>query len=242
MSKMKEILVVCNNICGENAAGLAGSWGLSFLIKTESGEYVLFDTGSRDGGLLHNLKKLAIDIKRVKKIVISHDHWDHTGGIAAILDENPNSVELYFPNVARTAHEEMKALCGRFIPVEGTMRVDDGVFTSGLIGRRIREQGLCIEYGTKLILLLGCAHPGVVKMVRQIHKDFKKDIYAVFGGFHLEYHPKFLIRYFIRQLKMMGVEKISPSHCTGKTAIRLFRDGYKDGFMELGLGDSFSFK
>jgi len=57
-------------------------WG-SFLI----GEKILFDTGERGDWLLENIESLKVDIDKIEVIVISHDHWDHTGGLWVLLEK-----------------------------------------------------------------------------------------------------------------------------------------------------------
>jgi 7,8-dihydropterin-6-yl-methyl-4-(beta-D-ribofuranosyl)aminobenzene 5'-phosphate synthase len=73
-------------VLSENSAGgmgLMAEHGLSLLVE-RNGERVLFDTGQ---GLVlrHNAEKLGVDLSTVEKIVLSHAHYDHTGGLKAVL-------------------------------------------------------------------------------------------------------------------------------------------------------------
>ena len=60
---------------------LRSGWGLSMLI----GNNILFDTGESGAFLLHNMKELNIDLSAIDAVVISHEHWDHTGGLWDVL-------------------------------------------------------------------------------------------------------------------------------------------------------------
>ena len=62
-----------------------GEHGLAFLIETETG-CVLFDTGQSGTVLLHNLELLGVDPATVDALAISHAHYDHTGGLPALLE------------------------------------------------------------------------------------------------------------------------------------------------------------
>jgi len=70
----------------ENTAGrgnLLAEWGLSILVETEKTS-VLLDTGSSIS-TAHNVDPLGIDLNKIDKIVLSHGHYDHTGGLRQLL-------------------------------------------------------------------------------------------------------------------------------------------------------------
>jgi len=79
-----KLTILCEN-CVEKASpfGLLGEYGFSCLVETESGTY-LFDTG---GGLtiINNAERLGIDLRRLDGIILSHGHFDHTGGLKQVL-------------------------------------------------------------------------------------------------------------------------------------------------------------
>ena len=68
--------------------GLRTGWGFSSLIEPEHGLPLLFDAGADGATLLHNMKQLDIDPRRIGAIVVSHAHGDHTGGLSDILEMN----------------------------------------------------------------------------------------------------------------------------------------------------------
>ena len=65
--------------------GFKSAWGFSCLIEAD--EKILFDTGGDGSILQHNMQKFNINPRDIDRIVISHDHWDHTGGLSYLLDE-----------------------------------------------------------------------------------------------------------------------------------------------------------
>jgi 7,8-dihydropterin-6-yl-methyl-4-(beta-D-ribofuranosyl)aminobenzene 5'-phosphate synthase len=88
--------VVDDAVCDHSS--FWGEHGLAFLIETESGR-VLFDTGQSGTVLLHNLKLLGIEPKTINALAISHAHYDHTGGLPALMglieDLRPTGIPLY---------------------------------------------------------------------------------------------------------------------------------------------------
>ncbi len=61
-----------------------GEHGLSFLIESSEGK-VLFDTGQSGEALAHNLAVLNLSLQDVNDVVLSHGHYDHTGGLPYLL-------------------------------------------------------------------------------------------------------------------------------------------------------------
>lgn len=88
-----KLTILCEN-CVEKASpyGLLGEYGFSCLVETAVGRY-LFDTG---GGLtiINNAERLGIDLSRLDGIILSHGHFDHTGGLKQVL-EKTGSVAVY---------------------------------------------------------------------------------------------------------------------------------------------------
>jgi 7,8-dihydropterin-6-yl-methyl-4-(beta-D-ribofuranosyl)aminobenzene 5'-phosphate synthase len=80
---MKVTCVVDNAVCDRSA--FWGEHGSAFLIETESGR-ILFDTGQSGTVLLHNLELLGIELRTIHALALSHSHYDHTGGLQALLD------------------------------------------------------------------------------------------------------------------------------------------------------------
>ena len=82
----------------ENTSGkphIIGEWGFCALVETQEAT-VLLDSGAGHG-VIHNAEHLGVDLSRVDKIVLSHAHYDHTGGIMAVLKKIDKEVEVIAP-------------------------------------------------------------------------------------------------------------------------------------------------
>jgi len=179
VSKMKLTIVYDN----EAKSGLKADWGFSCLI--ENGKKVLFDTGADAGILLYNMERLGINPKTTDIVVLSHSHWDHTGGLDGFLKANENKAEVHLPK-----------------GFPGPTEICAGICSTGALGILIKEQSLVVKTKEGNILVTGCAHPGLDNIIEKA-KQFGK-IYGVVGGFHG----------FSKLEKLRGIELIAPCHCT----------------------------
>jgi 7,8-dihydropterin-6-yl-methyl-4-(beta-D-ribofuranosyl)aminobenzene 5'-phosphate synthase len=89
---IQKITVLCENTV-LSTAPLIGEHGLSFLIE-DGDDVTLFDTG-QGLGIINNMKKMRKDIKSIKRIILSHGHYDHTGGLMPVLREYGGSIPVY---------------------------------------------------------------------------------------------------------------------------------------------------
>jgi 7,8-dihydropterin-6-yl-methyl-4-(beta-D-ribofuranosyl)aminobenzene 5'-phosphate synthase len=88
-----EITCLVDNAAGRGST-LWGEHGLAFLIETEAGR-VLLDTGQSGTVLLHNMGMLGLDPRMVDALAVSHAHYDHTGGLPALLEQVRPGLPLY---------------------------------------------------------------------------------------------------------------------------------------------------
>src|SRR4030042_5913827 len=88
------------------------------------------------------------------------------------------------------------------------------------------DQSLILDTEKGLILILGCAHSGMVNIIHHvIQKTKKENFYAILGGTHLDFLTPDQLEASIRSLKQMKVEKIGVSHCTGlRASSRLYQE------------------
>ena len=225
--------VVFNNV--PYKAGLKTSWGFSCLIEGLD-KTILFDTGGNGDILLSNMKRLGLDPEGVDAVVLSHIHTDHTGGLGAFLAHNPD-VTVYMPeSFPASFQQEVIRLGAATEAVSRPQQLMASVYSTGEMGRTIKEQALIVDTREGLIVITGCAHPNVADMAEQAKTYLGKNIYLLMGGFHLGRKSDAEIRAIIKHLKALGVKKVAPSHCTGDNAIRMFRDEWADDFIEGGLG------
>jgi len=258
-------------------AGLLAEHGLSFWIEY-GGKWILFDTG-QSNILIKNAEVLGIDLAETDAIVLSHGHYDHTGGLAVVLDIadkakiylHPAAIEPKFsrkttgaepigmPDSAKEAiqdqHVVWTATPATIFPgmsvtgqvprmndyedVGGDFFVDASCEKSDEL---LDDQTLFIESTKGLVVVLGCAHSGVVNTLDYISKltGYNK-IYAVIGGMHLLNASQIRIANTIEALKKYEIKKIVPLHCTGQKAMQDFKTDFGDKCLFLGAGGQRSF-
>lgn len=204
-------------------------FGFACVIKLKNNT-ILFDTGGDSKTLLTNLDLAGIKPENINIVVLSHIHGDHTGGLSGFLEKNYN-VKVYIPSsFLSPLKEEIKATGAEVVNVSNSVKIIEGIYSTGELGTWIKEQSLVINSNKGLIVITGCAHPGIVNIVKKVKALFKKDIYLVVGGFH---HPPVHV---VKELKELGVKKVAPSHCTGDEVIRAFQKEYQKDFIKTGVG------
>jgi 7,8-dihydropterin-6-yl-methyl-4-(beta-D-ribofuranosyl)aminobenzene 5'-phosphate synthase len=80
-----KITVLVTNLAGDPHQG-SGEWGYSALVEVD-GHEILYDTGASADLVLQNARALHIDLSGVEDVVLSHNHWDHVGGLMALRNE-----------------------------------------------------------------------------------------------------------------------------------------------------------
>lgn len=227
------IEVVYNNV--PHAPGLATAWGFAAVIQTGT-DTVLFDTGGDGPTLLRNLQRLEIDPQSIDAVVLSHVHGDHTGGLDDFLARRPD-VTVYVPrSFSPTFRRGVKRRGARVETVGEAQHLFAHYYSTGEMGNHTDEQALIIDTPAGLVVMTGCAHPGIVEIARTARAYRGKDIYLLMGGFHLMGKSERSLRATLQALRDLGVRKVAPSHCTGDDAIALFRRQWGSDFIEGGCG------
>jgi len=224
------LTVVYNNIPFDKR--LTTGWGFACLIETDA-TTVLFDTGVVGSVLMDNLAALAIDPRKIDRVVLSHYHDDHTAGLDALLDVNDH-LTVYVPRSFPAPFKTHVAERARVQEVGESAVIARQIRTTGEVAGGTSEQALIVETGQGLILVTGCAHPGIVKMVQ--HARLYGDVYFIMGGFHLMDRMESESEAVVTTLKTMGIQKVAPSHCTGDVAILQFQAAFGTGFVPSGAG------
>jgi len=213
-------------------------WGLSFLVDDQ----IIFDTGENGEWLIENMINLNVDINRIKAVAISHDHWDHTGGLWELLRKKQDLTIYCCQDFSRDFKQKVKMLKGNLIEVDRPTKIAKDIFISAQIpgeyaGRFISEQALVIKSNKGISVLTGCTHPGIIKILQKVRKIFPRDkFYLVAGGFHLIDKPTEICKYIVEQLKELKVKIVGPTHCTGDEARAIFKKEYKENLIELRVG------
>ena len=177
---------------------LKSEWGFSCVIEKENSPKILFDTGANGSILLSNMEKLGIESISIDEIFISHNHFDHIGGLSSFLNIY-NKVKVYVPaslRGVRTAKE--------VIYVDKPLKIHQDFFSTGELEGI--EQSLVIKGEKGLVVIAGCSHPGVgniLKVASQLGNS-TSHIHALVGGLH-GFSEFNLIK---------DLDLICPVHCT----------------------------
>ena len=251
---------ICITTLVENSVhvrGLRAEHGLAFHVQAGH-RSLLFDTGQSDL-LLVNATALGVDLGRVEAIVLSHGHYDHTGGLAAVrriapqarLCLHPAAVEPKFSGNAdgparaagmtAAALQAVREAATSVTWTRAATEVLPGVFVTGEVPREIAfedtggsffldpagtlpdplvdDQALFIDTADGLVVILGCAHAGVVNTLRHIRRlTGDRTLHTVLGGLHLLAAGPVRMDATVAALRELGVARFVPAHCTGFAA------------------------
>ncbi len=229
-----KIEIVFDNYIFDHKKELEKGWGFSCMI----GDDFLFDTGNNGRILLRNMEKLGYEVKNLKYLFISHPHWDHMGGIDSVIDAN-RDLTLFLPqSVSDLFIEDLKNYSEKIVVIgEEPVFLFDKFYSTGVM-EPVGEQSLIVDMGNYGAVITGCAHPGIIEIVKRAKEVLKKDIFYALGGFHLMESSKEEISFVAKSLKKLGVRYITPTHCSGDLAIEMFKESYGERYMEGGVGAS----
>jgi len=214
---------------------LEKDWGFSCFIKGLE-KCILFDTGKKGHILLSNMEKLGIHPEEIDLVFLSHSHKDHTDGLGAILTKN-SKIEVWLPEFFSSSFKEaIKAEGATLAEVDNFQKICEGAYTTGVISGWIKEQSLILDTDQGLIVVTGCAHPRIVKIIFTAKELLEKGVYMVFGGFHLAGFLEDEIEGIISRFRSLRVKKVGPCHCSGDSSRMLFAKEYKDNFIKIGIG------
>jgi 7,8-dihydropterin-6-yl-methyl-4-(beta-D-ribofuranosyl)aminobenzene 5'-phosphate synthase len=265
-----KITILCENLVGRLVG--SGEHGFSAFIETDQGNY-LFDTGSGHS-IVANSLMLKKDLKSIRKIFLSHGHFDHTGGLPEVL-KLKGDVEVHVHpdvfidriHIRPEEGKEKKRFVGlpfkkgyleylgaRFLYNRGFIEVEKGMFLTGEVPRKtpfekadprlfseidgkmtqdifLDDQSLILDTKRGLVVILGCAHSGMVNILNHIiTKTGKEKFYAILGGTHLDFLTTEQLEETLKILKKMKIERIGASHCTGMRATFRLNQEFADRF------------
>ncbi|MFC2022323.1 MBL fold metallo-hydrolase [Chloroflexota bacterium] len=257
----------------ENTAArinLLAEWGLSILIETDTVN-ILLDTG-RSISVSHNADIFGVDLSKIDKIVLSHGHQDHTGGLREVLRKMRKKVEIIaHPDIWAAKYvrrqgqedrysgipfqrQELESLGARFNMTTKPVKITDSIMTTGEVpmvtdfeeidagsfikddtgfkpDKLLDDQALIINTESGLVVILGCAHRGIINTLYHAQQlTGVKQIHMVVGGCHLIRTNEERIRLTIAALRELGISRIGVSHCTGLPAAVMMAQEFGDGF------------
>lgn len=250
---------------------LTAEHGLSYWIEYGS-QKILFDTGQTNA-VVENAELLDIDLSQTDAIVLSHGHYDHTGGLQAVLERAPEAVVYLHPDAPKVRYScppgkpakdismppgacqriAEAASQNRLVYTQTPESVCPGIIVTGSVPRithyedtggpffldkqaqtpdaLLDDQALTISTAKGIVVILGCAHAGVVNTLDHIASLTPQPIYAVLGGTHLRAASKDRIEKTFAALKQYNIQLIAPCHCTGEEAIGEFKNHFQSMFL-----------
>ena len=264
---MKQVSVT---VLVENSAqghGLLAEHGLAFWIEIGP-RRILFDAGQTDI-VSHNAALLDIDLSSMDAMVLSHGHYDHTGGLPAIARSNTRReqgvVAYAHPRAMEDKYARNADGTGRYIGMaadsknalhtsfglrktEAPIEVDEGLMVTGPIPRvtdfedtggpfftdaeclqpddLTDDQAAFLETSAGTVVILGCAHAGIVNTLRYIAQlTPNRPIHTVMGGTHLVTANERRMTKTVEALRAIDIQRLLPLHCTGfQAAARLWKE------------------
>jgi len=221
-----EIRVVYDNTSAK--AGVQEDWGYAAVV-TFRGHRLLFDSGTKPELFLENLRKLDVTPGSIQAAVISHQHPDHRNGIYPLYLQHPGLPVHFLESFERPAYEAA---------ANGPREILPGMFTTGTVQGEPNEQALAIETTRGIVMMVGCSHPGIVKLVQTVERQRGKDsILLLIGGFHMFRQNEDQIKAQIDELKRLKVQTVRPAHCTGGLAHSLFEKAWGSAYGTAGAGN-----
>lgn len=229
-----EIRVVFDNTSARD--DLRRSWGFSAVVDF-GGHRVLFDAGSDPILLLEHLKKMQIDPKTIEHAVISHQHGDHLRGVYWVFEKNPQMKVHFLDCFPDEAFRRAAAVKMKPHRAKEPFEVVPGIFSTGVVDGLPPEQSLLIETSEGLVMIVGCSHPGLIKLVEtaEIQRK-KKSVRLLLGGFHMLRKNPEQIKKTINRLEDLNVATVIPAHCSGDLAKELFQLTYGKQYHTAGAG------
>ena len=264
----------------ENTAtsGYLAEWGLSMLVEVD-GMRVLMDAGAGIS-TVHNAQLMGVDLCTIDRIVLTHGHGDHTGGLREVLRRAGPKEVIAHPDIWDKKYsrrrdererytglpfvrEELESLGASFTLSRDPVKLADKVMTTGEVpmltnyeqidsNLYVKENeelkpdpladdlALIIDADFGLVVVLGCAHRGILNTLRHVLKlTGKEPIYAAIGGTHLVRASQERIAQTIADLKELRVQRLGVSHCTGFHASARLAQAFGEVFFLNNAGTSF---
>jgi len=254
---------------------LKGEPGVSYLIKTDNNT-ILFDVGFNQKNespspLEHNMKQLGVKLESIDTIFLSHAHLDHSGGqqwvSKSTFSIGREQINLSDKDIFAATHTTYPNSIVNIIPDAAV--IAPGVASLGAISRqlllgRIEEQALVINVeGKGIVIIVGCGHQTVPKILTRANQVFDENIYGLVGDLHYPIpegrltllginlqrylasgegpHSPMTYETMNKELKLLkntGLKLIAlGGHDTSDEVIEHFSSNFGDGYRHVRVGD-----
>jgi len=227
---MKVIILVDNRVALD---GTMAAWGFSAYIDNGRTK-ILVDTGPNFRTLENNAKVIGVNLDEISAIFISHMHGDHCGALETLLNTYELDVPVFIPS---KRHWGWKLKFGKLIYVDKPMRLIDEMYSTGPLGLWLTEHSFIAKVGSNSsILVTGCAHPGILKIIEFVTKLFGFNILAVIGGMHLMGASRFELERIVKKINGFKVRHICPCHCSGEDFLKVLLNSFSGKVHRCGCG------
>ena len=266
-----KLTTLCENTAGK--LGFTGEWGLSILVEHKD-TTVLVDTGLGDS-IISNARMAGVELNTVDKVVLTHGHKDHTGGLRGFLEATAGEIEVIaHPHIWQKKYsirsernesrrrfigipfvkEEFEYLGARFHLSRDPVWLNEDIVTTGEVplvtdfeyvdknlyvqtekgmipDPLLDDQALVVRTLRGLVVVLGCAHHGIINtLIRARDITGVDHIHMAIGGMHLLHAKKETLQKTIKELEKFGLERIGVSHCTGMPAAMALAQKFENRF------------
>ena len=158
------------------------------------------------------------------------------GGLAGFLEKNPNVTVFVPKSFPEDFKRDIKRSGAHVVEVKKSTKICENMYSTGELGTVLREQALIVKTDRGLIVITGCAHPGIVNVVKKTKGLFEDTVLFVMGGYHLGSKNRKELDTIVSDFKELGVRYVGPCHCTGENARELFKKEYREKYIPVGVG------